>query len=118
MTVSNGLPSGASTVERAPDLTSAAPTARSRPWLQALVPVALVAVMAVLGLVLQADPLLTLDEVLALVVFATATNLLLGGGGLVSFGQAVFYGVGAYTVALGWLHWQLGFWVTFFLAPF
>ncbi|HEY6933112.1 MAG TPA: branched-chain amino acid ABC transporter permease [Marmoricola sp.] len=116
--MSNGLPSGASTVERAPDLTSAAPTARSRPWLQALVPVALVAVMAVLGLVLQADPLLTLDEVLALVVFATATNLLLGGGGLVSFGQAVFYGVGAYTVALGWLHWQLGFWVTFFLAPF
>jgi branched-chain amino acid transport system permease protein len=118
MTVSNELP-GSATVERAPDLSSAEPSvARQRPWLRALLPVVLVAVMALLGLVLQASPLLTLQEVLALVVFATATNLLLGGGGLVSFGQGVFYGVGAYTVALGWLHWQLSFWVTFFAAPF
>lgn len=118
MSVSNEVQGGASTVERAPDLADLAPSVRRRPWLAALVPVVLVAIMAVLGLVLQADPLLTVQEVLALVVFATATNLLLGAGGLVSFGQAVFYGVGAYTVALGWLHWQLSFWVTFFLAPF
>ncbi|WP_310961043.1 branched-chain amino acid ABC transporter permease [Nocardioides terrisoli] len=118
MTVSNDLPGGTSTVDRAPDLASTRPAMRRRPWLQALLPVVLVAIMAVLGLVLQASPLLTLQEVLALVVLATATNLLLGGGGVVSFGQGVFYGVGAYTVALGWLHWQLSFWLTFFLAPF
>lgn len=80
-------------------------------------PVVLVVVMVVVGLVVSPTTLLTLDEVLALVVFATATNLLLGQGGLISFGQGVFYGIGAYTVALGWLHWQLSFWLTFFLAP-
>ena len=82
-----------------------------------LVPTALVVVMAALAFLLSDNLLLTLQEVLALAVFATATNLLLGQAGLVSFGQAVFYGLGAYTVALGWLHWQLPFWVTFGLAP-
>ena len=80
-------------------------------------PIALVVVMAALAFLLSDNLLLTLEEVLALAVFATATNLLLGQAGLVSFGQAVFYGLGAYTVALGWLHWQLPFWVTFAAAP-
>lgn len=93
--------------------------ARSRPplWRTIATPVALTALMVVLGFVVGGNTLTTLEEVLALVVFATATNLLLGQGGLVSFGQAVFYGIGAYTVALGWLHWHLSFWLTFFLAP-
>jgi len=81
-------------------------------------PVALIVVMAALAFLLGDSALLTLEEVLALAVFATATNLLLGQAGLVSFGQAVFYGLGAYTVALGWLHWQLPFWATFVIAPF
>jgi branched-chain amino acid transport system permease protein len=34
------------------------------------------------------------------VLFATSLNLILGYGGLVSFGHAAFYGIGAYTVAL------------------
>lgn len=117
--MSNDIPGGvATTAERAPDLATTPNPGRRSPWLQAVVPVVLVAVMVVLGLVLQASPLLTLQEVLALVVFATATNILLGSAGLVSFGQAVFYGIGGYTVALGWLHWHLSFWVTFFAAPF
>lgn len=82
-----------------------------------LTPVVLLAVMVTLGFTLDANTLLTMQEVLALAVFATATNLLLGQAGLVSFGQAVFYGLGAYTVALGWLHWQLPFWATFVIAP-
>lgn len=81
-------------------------------------PVVLTVIMVILGFIVGGNTLTTLEEVLALVVFATATNLLLGNGGLVSFGQAVFYGIGAYTVALGWLHWHLSFWLTFFLAPF
>ncbi|TAM89552.1 MAG: branched-chain amino acid ABC transporter permease, partial [Jatrophihabitans sp.] len=74
--------------------------------------------MVVLPYVLDDNTVRTLQEVLAYAVFATATNLLLGQGGLVSFGQAVFFGLGAYTVALGWLHWQLPFWATFVMAPF
>jgi branched-chain amino acid transport system permease protein len=73
--------------------------------------------MVLLAFVLGENTLLTMQEVFALAVFATATNLLLGQGGLVSFGQAVFYGLGAYTVTLGWLHWQLPFWATFIIAP-
>jgi branched-chain amino acid transport system permease protein len=80
-------------------------------------PLVLLAAMVALGFVLGDNILLTMQEVLALAVFATATNLLLGQAGLVSFGQAVFYGLGAYTVALGWLHWQLPFWATFLIAP-
>lgn len=84
---------------------------------RALGPIVLLALMVVLAFVLGDNTLLTLQEVLALALFATATNLLLGQAGLVSFGQAVFYGLGAYTVSLGWLHWQLPFWLTFALAP-
>lgn len=117
--MTNDVPGGVTaTAERAPDLATSSHPDRWPLWLQVMVPIALVAVMVVFGFVLQASPLLTLEEVLALVVFATATNILLGSAGLVSFGQAVFYGIGGYTVALGWLHWHLSFWVTFFAAPF
>lgn len=115
--MTNDIPGGAAVAERTPTTTTTGHRGR-RPLLRAIGPTALVALMVVLGFVLQASPLLTLEEVLALVVFATATNILLGSAGLVSFGQAVFYGIGAYTVALGWLHWHLSFWVTFFAAPF
>ncbi len=78
---------------------------------------ALLIVLAILPQLLRPTAVITLQQVLALVVFASATNLLLGHGGLVSFGQAVFYGVGAYTVALGWLHLHLSFWLLFPAAP-
>lgn len=39
-------------------------------------------------------------EIFILGLFATAFNLLYGYTGLLSFGQAAFYGIGAYTVAL------------------
>ena len=100
-----------------PAETPARPPGRTELVPRLLGPVALVVVMAALGFLLSDNVLLTLQEVLALAVFATATNLLLGQAGLVSFGQAVFYGLGAYTVALGWLHWQLPFWATFVMAP-
>lgn len=86
-------------------------------------------VVTVLGLVvlliaLAAAPaylsvpgLLELQQILELCVFAVATNLLLGYGGLVSFGQAAFYGVGSYTIAATWLHWRVPFWIAFIGAP-
>lgn len=39
-------------------------------------------------------------EMIIMALFATSLNLILGFGGMVSFGHASFFGVGAYTVAL------------------
>lgn len=81
------------------------------------VPAALIALGAALPYLIQLSTMLTVEAALCLVVFATATNLLVGQGGLVSFGQAVFYGIGAYTIALGWLRAHLSFWLLFAAAP-
>jgi branched-chain amino acid transport system permease protein len=67
--------------------------------------------------VVNVTTVLTLQEVAALAVFAVAANLLIGQSGLVSFGQAVFFGLGAYTVTLGWEHAGLTYWEGFALAP-
>ncbi len=80
-------------------------------------PVALIVVLVVLSYTLPTSRLLVLENVLALALFAVATNLLLGYGGLVSFGQASFYGLGAYVVAASWAHYKTPFWVAFILAP-
>jgi branched-chain amino acid transport system permease protein len=39
-------------------------------------------------------------EMIIMALYATSLNLILGFGGMVSFGHAAFFGVGAYTVAL------------------
>ena len=39
-------------------------------------------------------------EIMALAIFATSLNILIGYGGMVSFGHAAYYGIGAYTYAL------------------
>ncbi len=39
-------------------------------------------------------------EIMALVILATSLNLLIGYAGMVSFGHAAYYGIGAYTCAL------------------
>lgn len=77
----------------------------------------LLAVMVGLGQILETTDIFTLRLVVVYALFAIATNLLIGYGGLVSFGQAAFFGAGAYTVALGWLHWETSFWLTAALAP-
>jgi branched-chain amino acid transport system permease protein len=73
--------------------------------------------LIVLGFTLGASSLLTLTEAAGLALFAVATNLLVGYGGLVSFGQAVFYGTGAYTVALTWEHLNWPYWAGLALSP-
>jgi branched-chain amino acid transport system permease protein len=87
---------------------------------RALGPAVLVLLLAALAsapYVLNVTAVLTLEEVAALAVFAAAANLLIGQSGLISFGQAVFFGLGAYTVTLGWEHAGLSFWEGFALAP-
>lgn len=74
--------------------------------------------LALAGAYLPLATALDVENAIGLALFAVATNLLLGYGGLVSFGQAVFYGIGAYTVMLGWQHWDWSFWTGFVVAPF
>ncbi len=50
-------------------------------------------------------------------LFALATNFLVHNAGLITFGQAVFYGVGAYTVGLIWDHTHLPLILAFVLGP-
>jgi branched-chain amino acid transport system permease protein len=79
---------------------------------------ALVGGLAALGMLLPVSQSLIVENALGVSLFAVATNLLLGYGGLVSFAQAAFYGSGAYAVTLGWRHWHWSFWVGFAIAPF
>ena len=60
----------------------------------------LVVVMVILGFVLPPFFLHLAVEVLISVLFAMAVNLLLGNTGMTSFGQAAYFGLGAYTCAL------------------
>lgn len=67
-------------------------------------PTVLVAIAVVLLLIaplVKANVVLTMQLGTLYVLFAVATNLLLGQTGLLSFGQAVFFGLGAYSVAIG-----------------
>lgn len=67
---------------------------------------------------LYAGELRTLDRVLTLALFGYALNILVHNTGIISFGHALFYGGGAYTVALLWLHWEVPAEVGLLVAPF
>ncbi len=66
--------------------------------------------ISVLALAVAAPFLLTPIElfsasrIIILALWATSLNLLLGQTGLVSFAHAAYFGIGAYTSALLWLH--------------
>jgi ABC-type branched-subunit amino acid transport system ATPase component/ABC-type branched-subunit amino acid transport system permease subunit len=49
-------------------------------------------------------------------IFGLSWNLLSGYTGLISFGHAAFFGVGAYTVALGQIYFDLSPWITIPIA--
>jgi branched-chain amino acid transport system permease protein len=66
-------------------------------WPLLLVAAALPSVLAALGLEFYTG---VLTRVLILAMAASSLNLVLGFGGLVSFGHAAFVGLGAYTVAI------------------
>lgn len=52
-------------------------------------------------------------EVMIWSLLAASVNLLLGYVGLLSFGQALYFGFGMYGVAIAITHWGLGFWPAF-----
>lgn len=80
----------------------------------------LVGVLIVLALgpfvLSQTAQFLTLTMVVY-ALFAISTNFLVGFSGVLSFGQAVFFGWGAYAAALLWTH-GIPFWLGFVIAPF
>ena len=103
----------------APAPSRSAPTwaGRHRTLITTSAVLAVLALLAATPYVVNVTAVLTLQEVAAFAVFAVAANLLIGQAGLVSFGQGVFFGLGAYTVTLGWEHAGLSFWEGFTLAP-
>jgi branched-chain amino acid transport system permease protein len=67
--------------------------------------------LAALAFALPTYPLIVGTEIFVLATFALGFNLLFGYAGLLSFGQAAYFGVGAYTAALLLLHGPKSVWV-------
>ncbi len=76
-----------------------------------------VAALACAPLVAGDYALLVLTETLILVLFAASLHLLMGPGGMVSFGHAAWFGLGAYAAALVFRHLGLGLAVGLPAAP-
>ncbi len=89
------------TSDRAAMNASSPAPAAARPWSRRLAPVLLLAVLAVLPLLPVPEFWITqLNYIGMFALVALGLVLLTGVGGLTSFGQAAFVGVGAYTTAL------------------
>ncbi len=56
------------------------------------------------------------SRILIYALAATTLNLILGYGGMVSFGHAAFFGAGAYTVGIAMVHGVTSAWITWPLA--
>ena len=82
-----------------------------------VLPILLALVALYLTQALNPAEIVVLNNVAILALFAAATNLLLGTAGILSFGQACFYGVGAYTIAILWKFHYGSFWTAAILGP-
>ena len=71
-----------------------------------------VAVLILMALLRSDYYELVLTQVLLWAVMSLAWNILCGYSGYFSFGHAAFWGLGAYTVALGLIHFDLSPWLT------
>lgn len=80
--------------------------------------IAAVAVLVALALVLSDFQELLLSQMLIASLFAMSLNLIMGYGGMVHFGHAAFYGIGAYTVAILTTRYQVSVFAALVLAPF
>lgn len=75
------------------------------------------AAFACLPLVLGESRLFLTIDFLVTVLFAMSYNLLMGQGGMLSFGHAAYYGLGAYAVAIGSSKLGLPVWAGMAAAP-
>jgi branched-chain amino acid transport system permease protein len=81
-----------------------------------LMPV-VVAALAIVPLLADSYTLVLLTDVFVFALFAVSLHLLLGPGGMVSFGHAAYFGLGAYCAALLFLRWQLPMELALLAAP-
>ena len=65
----------------------------------------LVAVPWLIPVLLNTFWVSVIAEIMIWSLFAASVNLLFGYVGLLSFGQALYFGFGMYGVAIGWPHW-------------
>ena len=93
-------------------VSAVAPSAASHPWVRRAVPALLLAVLAVLPLLPVPEFWITqLNYIGMFALVALGLVLLTGVGGLTSFGQAAFVGVGAYATALLSARYGLSPWI-------
>jgi branched-chain amino acid transport system permease protein len=108
---------------RAPDAVPPADTAgraarTNAPERRTLIAAAvLVVCAAALPLVTQEYTLVVVTDILVFALFGASLQLLLGSGGMISFGHACYFGLGAYAAALATRH-GAPFVVAFVAAPF
>lgn len=76
-----------------------------------------VVALASLSLWLSEFQLVLASQMLIAALFAMSLNLIMGYGGMVHFGHAAFYGLGAYTVAILVKNHDVPLWVALPLAP-
>jgi len=76
-----------------------------------------VVAMALLPLASGEYTLILLTDVLVFALFAVSLHFMMGPGGLVSFGHAAYFGLGAYGAALLLLRWQVPMEAALALAP-
>lgn len=93
------------------------PTGTARTWRRRIVPALALAAFAGLPLVLGESQIFLTIDFLIMVLFAMSFNLLMGQGGMLSFGQAAYYGLGAYAVAIASTKLGLPIWLGMLLAP-
>lgn len=80
--------------------------------------VGLFAVMLILPTVIPRFYVYLIASILVMSLLAMSLNLVVGFGGLFQFHHGVFYGVGAYAIALLITKTSLPQWISFILAPF
>jgi branched-chain amino acid transport system permease protein len=79
--------------------------------------VVLIAVLLGLPFLLSSFWLFVAVEILVFALYAVSFNVLLGYGGMLSFGHAAFFGVGGYAVAILMTRGRLPVTIAFLLAP-
>jgi branched-chain amino acid transport system permease protein len=75
-------------------------------------------ILVVIGVLVDEFPKLLLGEMLIAGLFAMSLNLIMGYGGMVHFGHAAFYGIGAYTVGILSQKFNVPVLLTMIIAPF
>lgn len=74
--------------------------------------------MAILPAFLSEFQTILLTDMLIIGIFALSLNLIMGYGGMVHFGHAAFYGIGAFTVGILTLQYGVNAYLAMILAPF